>query len=72
MGKVLERMLTLHLKINSLANRFASLMNFLLFLTALEYYLRCTYIHSECPDRIIIAVIVIILDEVRSGNHLSV
>lgn len=41
MGKVLERMLMLHLKINSLANRFASLMNFLLFLTALEYYLRC-------------------------------
>lgn len=46
MGKVLERVLTLHLKINSLANRFASLMNFLLFLTALEYYLRCIYIRN--------------------------
>lgn len=62
MGKVLERMLTLHLKINSLANRFASLMNFLLFLTALEYYLRCICIYiPNVPIELLLLLLLLFL-----------
>lgn len=71
MKKVLERMLTLHLKINSVANRFASFMNFSYSLQHLSIICD-VYTHLECPDRIIITVIVIITDEVRSGRYLSV